>query len=253
MFWHPCHALPRWALSAHFGWGHGKCTQFLGPPTLGGHRATELACRLPKDGKKPPKSQLWQGNAQVAAKNCQHAKTSWQCATKCMAQCPHMLATAPSMRLPTPATGGQHKGPNMPQAHGAHGGGQDLKRRSGSESNVENFKSALGWQPAHACGCMWLWQMILGAFIGRLVFFCTFLINLINLSSAAMATEKAISRPMAQRQQLAFGCCFGVESAAQSTHFRAHPALGASKLAKWHAGRPKKEISVKCCPAQKNA
>ena len=28
------------------------------PPTLGGHRATELACRLPKDGKKPPKSQL---------------------------------------------------------------------------------------------------------------------------------------------------------------------------------------------------
>ena len=122
MFWHPCHALPRWALSAHFGWGHGKCTQFLGPPTLGGHRATELACRLPKDGKNPPKSQLWQGNAQVAAKNCQHAKTSWQCATKCMAQCPHMLATAPSMCLPTPATGGQHKGPNMPQAHGAHGG-----------------------------------------------------------------------------------------------------------------------------------
>ena len=51
VFWHPCHALPRWALSAHFGWGHGKCTQFLGPPTLGGHRATELACQLPKDGK----------------------------------------------------------------------------------------------------------------------------------------------------------------------------------------------------------
>ena len=47
--------------------------QFLGPPTLGGHRATELACQLPKDGKKTPKiikSQLWQGNAQVAAKKC---------------------------------------------------------------------------------------------------------------------------------------------------------------------------------------
>ena len=26
-FWHPCHALPRWALGAHFGWGHGKCTK----------------------------------------------------------------------------------------------------------------------------------------------------------------------------------------------------------------------------------
>ena len=124
---------------------------------------------------------------------------------------------------------------------------------SDSEANVENFKSALGWQPAHACGCMWLWQMILGAFIGRLDFFCTFLINLINLSSAAMATEFAISRPMAQRPELAFGCCFGVGSPAQAAHFRAHPTLGASTLARWHAGRPKKEISVKCRPAQKNA
>ena len=122
-----------------------------------------------------------------------------------------------------------------------------------SESKVENFKSALGWQPAHACGCMWLWQMIFGAFIGRMHFFGTFLINLINLSPAAMATEFAISRPMDQRPKLAFGCCFGVESAAQSTHFRAHLALGASKLANWHAGCPKKEISVECCPAQKNA
>ena len=172
-----------------------------------------------------------------------------------MAQCPHMLATAPSMCLPTPATGGQHKGPNMPQAHGAHGGRLILRHSwlTDSESNVENFKSALGWQPAHACGCMWLQQMILGAFIGRLHFFCTFLINLINLSSAAMATEFAISRPMAQRPELAFGCCFGVGSPAQAAHFRAHPTLGASTLARWHAGRPKKEISVKCRPAQKNA
>ena len=118
VFWHPCHALPRWALSAHFGWGHGKCTQFLGPPTLGGHRATELACRLPKDGKNrqnpscdrempkwPPQSVI----------TCQNKLR--QCAIKCMTQCPHMLATAPSMCLPTLATGGQHKGPNMPQAH----------------------------------------------------------------------------------------------------------------------------------------
>ena len=124
---------------------------------------------------------------------------------------------------------------------------------SDSEAYVENYKSALGWQPAHACGCMWLWQIILGAFIGRLDFFCTFLINLINLSSAAMATEFAISRPMAQRPELAFGCCFGVGSPAQAAHFRAHPTLGASTLARWHAGRPKKEISVKCRPAQKNA
>ena len=68
-----------------------------------------------------------------------------------------------------------------------------------------------------------------------------------------MATEFDISRPMGQRPELAFGCYFGVESAAESTHFRAHPALGASKLAKWHAGRPKKEISVKCRPAPQNA
>ena len=40
---------------------------------------------------------------------------------------------------------------------------------------------ALGWQPAHACGCMSLWQMIFGAFIGRMHFFGTFLINLINV------------------------------------------------------------------------
>ena len=124
---------------------------------------------------------------------------------------------------------------------------------SDSESKVENFKSALGWQPAHACGCMWLWQMIFGAFIGRMHFFGTFLINLINLSPAAMATEFAISRPMDQRPELAFGCCFGVGSPVQAAHFRAHPTLGASTLARWHAGRPKKEISVKCRPAQKNA
>ena len=30
------------------------------------------------------------------------------------------------------------------------------------------------------------------------------------VSSAAIATEFAISRPMAQRPELAFGCCFGV-------------------------------------------
>ena len=122
-----------------------------------------------------------------------------------------------------------------------------------SEAKVENFKSALGWQPAHACGCMWLWQMIFGAFIGRMHFFGTFLINLINLSSAAMAMEFAICRPIDQRPELAFGCCFGVGSPVQAAHFRAHPTLGASTLARWHAGRPKKEISVKCRPAQKNA
>ena len=42
-------------------------------------------------------------------------------------------------------------------------------------------------------------------------------------------------------------------SPVQAAHFRAHPTLGASTLARWHAGRPKKEISVKCRPAQKNA
>ena len=170
-----------------------------------------------------------------------------------MAQCPHMLATAPSMCLPTPATGGQHKGPNMPQAHGAHGGEQNHCKVSRTIAKIENFKSALGWQPAHACGCMWLWQMIFGAFIGRMHFFCTFLINLINLSSAAMATEKAISRPMAQRPELALGCCFGLGSSVQAVHFRAHPSLGSRTLAGWHAGRPKKEISVKCRLAHKNA
>ena len=173
-----------------------------------------------------------------------------------MAQCPHMLTTTPSMCLPTPATGGQHEGPNMPQAHGAHGGLQFLNSGAQppvSEAKIENFKSALGWQPAHACGCMWLWQMIFGAFIGRMHFFGTFLINLINLSPAAMATEFAISRPMDQGPELAFGCCFRVGSLAQATYFRAHPTLGAGTLARWHAGRPKKEISVKCRPAQKNA
>ena len=185
-----------------------------------------------------------------------HTRTGSQCATKCMAQCPHMLATTPSMCLPTPATGGQHKGPNMPQAHGAHGGRLILiseAQLADSESNVEKFKRALGCPLASMCGCMWLQQMILGASIGRLHFLCMFLINLINLSSAAMATEFAISKPMDQRPKLAFGCCFGVGSPAQGAHFRAHPTLGASTLARWHAGRPKKEISVKCRPAPKNA
>ena len=130
VFWHPCPTLLVGLWVPILGWDNGKCTPFSRPPTLGGHRATELAHWLPKDGKKTPKNQLWQANTQVWAKNCWHAKTGWQCVTKGTAQCPHVPATTPSMCLPTPATRGQHKWPNMPQAHGAHGGLQDLRHSS---------------------------------------------------------------------------------------------------------------------------
>ena len=58
-----------------------------------------------------------------------------------------------------------------------------------------------------------------------------------------MATEFAISKPMAQRLELAFGCCLGVGSSAQAAHFRAHPTVGASTLARKHASRPKKAVA----------
>ena len=151
-----------------------------------------------------------------------------------------------------------HRGPTQRAKHASSPWGpwrpaDSEAQLADSEANVEIFKRALKWPLAHACGCMQLQQTVLGAFVGRLHVFCTFLINLINLSSAAMATEFAISRPMGPRPELAFGCCFGVGSPAQAAHFRAHPTVGASTLARWHAGRPKKEISVKCRPAQKNA
>ena len=75
-----------------------------------------------------------------------------------------------------------------------------------------------------------------------------------NLSSVAMATEFDISRPMAKGQNLLLGAVLGWNQQPKAhTLGRTQLALGASKLAKWHAGRPKKEISVKYCPAQKNA
>ena len=162
------------------------------------------------------------------------------------------------MCLPTPATGGQHKWQNTPHPHGPHGGPQGPGHSPRIWAKCRKNQKCI-WVATSTCmwlhDSMWLQQIVLGAFIGRLDFFCIFLINSINLSSAAMATEFAISRPMAQRPELAFGCCFGVGSPAQAAHFRAHPTLGA--WAHWqggmHAGRPKGEISVKCCPAQKNA
>ena len=104
-----------------------------------------------------------------------------------------------------------------------------------SEAKVENFKSALGWQLAHACGCMWLWQMILDAFIGRMHFFCIFLINLINLSSVAMATELNLPfpGPWTKGQNLLLGAVLG-----WNQQPKAH-TLGRTQLwgqANWQSG-----------------
>ena len=210
-----------------------------------------------------PAAQRWQKNAKipVVAGKCPSGRQKVLTHQNKLAVCNQVHGTVPTHADNNPkhvfANPG-HWGPTQMAKHASPPWGpwwpaDSEAQLADSESKVENFKSALGWQPAHACGCMWLWQMIFGAFIGRMHFFGTFLINLINLSPVAMATEFAVSRPMDQRPELAFGCCFGVGSPAQAAHFRAHPTLGASTLARWHAGRPKKEISVKCRPAQKNA
>ena len=78
-----------------------------------------------------------------------------------MAQCPYMLATAPSMCLPTPATGGQHKGPNMPQAHGAHGGEQNHCKVSRTIAKSRKFQKCLG---VATSTCMWLHVVVANDF-----------------------------------------------------------------------------------------
>ena len=122
-----------------------------------------------------------------------------------MAQCPHMLTTTPSMCLPTPATGGQHEGPNMPQAHGAHEDPQDL-RHSLQDLSQKSKISKMPWGGnQHMHVVMWLHVVVandFGCIHWSDAIFCIFLMNLINLSSAAMATEFAISRPMDQRPAL---------------------------------------------------
>ena len=144
------------------------------------------------------------------------------------------------------------KGQTCLKPIGAHGGQSDPVQSNLILCKNRKFQKCLG---VATSTCMWLHVVVANDFWcihWSDAFFCIFLINLINLSSAAMATEFAISRPMGQRPELAFGCCFWVGSPVQAAHFRAHPTLGASTLARWHACRPKKEISVKCRPAQKN-
>ena len=57
-------------------------------------------------------------------------------------------------------------GPMAGRPPGSEAQLQDLN--PGSESNVEKIKSAFGWPLAHACGCMWLQQIVLGAFIAQM-------------------------------------------------------------------------------------
>ena len=97
----------------------------------------------------------------MGAKKCWHAKTSWQCATKCIVQCPHMLTTTPSMCLPAPATGGQHEGLNMPQAHGAHGGEQNHCKVSRTIAKSRKFQKCLG---VATSTCMWLHVVVANDF-----------------------------------------------------------------------------------------
>ena len=210
-----------------------------------------------------PAAQRWQKTAKipVVTGKCPSGRQKVLTCQNKLAVCNQVHGTVPTHAGNSPkhvfANSG-HWGPTQRAKHASSPWGPQWPPNSeaqlpDSEAKVENFKSVFGWSPAHACGCNYMQPMFLGAFIGRLHVFCTFLMNLINLSSAAMATEFAISRPMAQRPELAFGCCFGVGSPAQAAHFRAHPTSGASTLARWHAGRPKKEISVKCRPAPQNA
>ena len=148
-----------------------------------------------------PAAQRWQKTAKTPVvtgkcpSGCQKVLT---CQNK-LAVCNQVHGTVPTHAGNSPkhvfANSG-HWGPTQRAKHASSPWGpwwpaDSEAQLADSEANVENFKGVFGWPPAHACGCMQLQQIVLGAFIGRLLFFCTFLINLINLSSAAMATEFA--------------------------------------------------------------
>ncbi len=183
-------------------------------------------------------AQRWQKKAKipVVTGKCPSGRQKVSTHQNKLAVCNQVHGTVPTHADNNPkhvfANSG-HWGPTQRAKHasspwGPWGASNSEAQLCDSEAKVENFKSALGWQPAHACGCMWFQQMILGAFIGRLHFFCTFLINLINSSWASMATEFPLSRPMAQRPTFALGCCFGVGPPAQAAYFGAQPTRKAS-------------------------
>ena len=55
-FWHPRHATARWALCAHLGATGSLCPTLWGAPSPTGHGGTVVACQLPQNSKKTPKS-----------------------------------------------------------------------------------------------------------------------------------------------------------------------------------------------------